>query len=117
MGDLGVPADERPVPLWAILLVMVLILTGGGFLAGTLLDDGKDAVSYPANWDARVLPYAKIAEKQRGLLFRHPVTVRFLPAEKFKKGVTTDEKELDTEDRKEIEQFTGMMRALGLDQG
>ena len=117
MSDFGVPADERPVPLWAILLVMVLILTGGGFLARTLLDDGKDAVSYPSSWDPRVLPYAKIAEKQRGLLFRHPVTVRFLPAEKFKKGVTTDEKELDKEDRKEIEQFTGMMRALGLIKG
>ena len=117
MSNLGVPADERPVPLWAILLVLVLILTGGGFLARTLLDDGKDEVSYPANWDPRVLPFAKIAEKQRGLTFRHPVTVRFLPAEKFKKGVTTDEKELDKEDRKEIEQFTGMLRALGLIKG
>lgn len=127
MSNFGVPsAAPRPappsdepsnVPLWAILLVLVLILTGGGFLARSLLDDGKDEVSYPASWDPRVLPYVKIAQKQRGLTFRHPVTVRFLPPEKFKKGVTTDEKELDKEDRKEIEEFTGMMRALGLIKG
>ena len=69
---------------------------------------------HPAAWDARIQPYVKIAEKQRGLEFLHPVEVRFLPPAKFEKTVTTDEKELDKDEREEIEQFTGLMRALGL---
>ena len=106
------------MPIWAILLVVVLILTGGGFLARTLLDDNDSGgPSYPKAWDSRILPYTKIAEKQRGLLFKHPVTVRFLPPKEFEKTVTTEDKELDKDDRTELKQFTGLMRALGLISG
>jgi hypothetical protein len=72
------------------------------------------APSYPAQWDSRVAPYAKIAEKQRGLLFLHPVAVRFLPAAAFEKTVTTDQKKLSAKDRTEVEQSTGLLRAFGL---
>ncbi|MEO7351997.1 MAG: hypothetical protein ABIW17_08875, partial [Marmoricola sp.] len=57
---------------------------------------------------------ARIAEKQRGLLFRHPVTVRFLQAAEFEKTVTADEGKLNKEDKTEIEHFTGLLRAIGL---
>jgi hypothetical protein len=101
-----------------MLLVLVLVLTGGGFAARALITSGKpEGPTYPAAWDARILPYAKIAEKQRGLYFKHPVTVRFLPPAKFEKTVTTDDKELDKDDRTELKQFTGLMRALGLISG
>ena len=44
----------------------------------------------------------------------HPVAVRFLPPAEFEKSIAADEKELSPEDRAEIEQFTGLMRAFGL---
>ncbi|WP_027861003.1 hypothetical protein [Marmoricola sp. URHB0036] len=129
MSDLGFPPapQHRPaprfepesrVPIWAIILVVVLILTGGGFLARTLLDSSKHhGPTYPAAWDARILPYTKIAEKQRGLYFKHPVAVKFLPAAKFEKTVTSDEKDLSKNDRKEIDQAMALLRAFGLVKG
>ena len=72
--------------------------------------------AYPAQWDSRIAPYAKIAEKQRGLQFKHPVAVRFMPPAKFEKTVTDDEK-LTADDRAEIEHFTALMRAFGLISG
>ena len=52
-----------------------------------------------------------------GLFFLHPVTVRFLPPAEFEKSIAADKKELSTEDRTEIDQFTGLMRAVGLLEG
>jgi len=101
-----------------MVLVVALILAGGGFLAKLMLNEGKaSGPTYPKAWDSRILPYTKIAEKQRGLLFKHPVAVRFLPPKEFEKTVTTDDKELDKDDRTELKQFTGLMRALGLISG
>ena len=107
---------ERPVPVWVVLLVLAVVVAIGGIGAVVLLQDGKDESkrTYPTAWDGRIQPYVKIAEKQRGLEFLHPVEVRFLPPAKFEKTVTTDEKELDKDEREELEQFTGVMRAVGL---
>lgn len=100
---------------WVILLVLVLVLVGGGFAARALIASGKHhGPAYPATWDDRIAPYAKIAEKKRGLLFLHPVAVRFLPPAKFEKTVTSDDSDLDEQDRKDLRQFTGLMRAFGL---
>ncbi len=71
-------------------------------------------VAAPPQWDSRIKPYADIAERQRELRFLEPVEVRFLPPAEFEKTVTSDEKDLDAKDRKEIKQFTGLMRAFGL---
>ncbi|MCW2761876.1 MAG: hypothetical protein JWR85_2077 [Marmoricola sp.] len=127
MSDLGVrPAEQQTlptahkpssdIPLWVLLVAIVLMLVLAAAAAVVLMGGGKakPARSYPAQWDSRVAPYAKIVEQKRGLFFQHPVTVRFLPAAEFEKGVTSDEKDLDKEERKEIDQVTGMMRALGL---
>lgn len=126
MSGLGSPPPQPPVPppasqspatvsRWVILLVLVLIVAGGAFAARLLISSSQHhGPTYPASWDRRVAPYAKIAEKERGLLFEHPVAVRFLPPAKFEKTVTTDDKDLDAQDRKDIKQFTGLMRAFGL---
>jgi hypothetical protein len=101
-----------------MVLVVALILTGGGFLAKLLLEQGKaSGPRYPKAWDSRILPYTKIAEKQRGLFFTHPVAVRFLPPKQFEKSVTTDDPELSNGDRTELKHFAGLMRALGLISG
>lgn len=72
---------------------------------------------HPKQWDSRVVPYVELAEELRGLTFKHPVTVEFQAPKEFEKGLAADESELDDEDRKELEQFTGMLRALGLVHG
>jgi hypothetical protein len=105
------------IPLWLIFGLVALMVVGAG-LAGVAVLHGKSdkdsGPSYPEAWDSRIAPYAKIAEKERGLTFMHPVAVRFLPAEKFEKEVRTDESELDKEDRAELDQTAGLLRALGL---
>lgn len=59
-------------------------------------------------------PYAKVAEKKRGLPFKHPVSVRFLTTAEFEKPVTADKKKLNADDRTELRHFAGLMRAFGL---
>lgn len=127
MSDLGdsptppPPLPGRPsstIPVWVILLVVVLIVTGGGFAARTLLASGRhEGPTFPSAWDARILPYTKIAEKQRGLYFKHPVAVHFLAPDKFKKTVTGDKKDLSKKDRKDIGDAMGLLRAFGLIKG
>jgi len=77
----------------------------------------NDKRTYPARWDPRVQPYVQVVQQHRGLFFLHPVTVRFLAPAEFEKSIAADKKELSTEDRTEIDQFTGLMRAVGLLEG
>ena len=56
-------------------------------------------------------------EVQRDLPFEHPIYVDFLPRAEFEKKVTADDADLTDEDRKEIERYTGLFRALGLIEG
>ena len=80
-----------------------------------LILSGEDR--YPEEWAAEVRPFAEIAEDERDLEFEHPVHVEFLPVAEFEKQVTSDEGDLSDEDREEIEQVTGMFRAVGLVEG
>jgi hypothetical protein len=108
------PAD---IPKWLILGLVAVMVVGVGLAAFALLQGrshGASGPSYPKTWDARILPYVKIVEKERGLTFMHPVPVRFLSDKEFEKTVTSDESKLDKNERKEIDQYTGLLRALGL---
>jgi hypothetical protein len=69
---------------------------------------------FPQHWDHRIAPYARIAVKERGLEFKHPVPVRFLSPAAFARTVKTDDQQLSKADRREIEQTTGLLRAFGL---
>lgn len=108
-----------------LVLVPALVLAGAGYGAWRWLDiEGLDFLrteeagpSYPDAWDERVEELAEFVEDQRDLDFEHPVHVDFLPDEEFEKQVTADEQDLTDEDREEIEQFTGMLRALGVVHG
>jgi hypothetical protein len=53
-------------------------------------------------------------EKERGLTFLHPVTVKFLEPAAFEKWGRTDAGDLDAHDREQIKQVTAVLRALGL---
>ena len=121
-GSFPLPADlpaplppKRRVPLAAIVAVaIVLPLVIGGLVTFVLLKDDKEKKTYPKTWDSRVAPYVTIVEKERGLTFEHPVEVRFLEAAAFEKTVKNEAKDLDKEDRVEIEQMTSLFRAFGL---
>lgn len=112
------PDEPDPqIPMWLIIGLVIVMILGAGLAGVVLLDQMKDkdaGPAYPKEWDARILPYVRIAEKQRGLTFLHPVAVRFLSDKDFEKTVTTDRSKLDKDERKEIEQFEGLFRALGL---
>lgn len=122
------PAPEPPqpdsfIPLWAVLTAIAVMLAGAGVVAYVVLSGALDTKEeqhgpvYPTAWDPRIAPYVTFVEQKRGLAFLHPVAVRFLGEKDFEKTVRSDENELDAEDRKEIDQATGLYRALGLISG
>lgn len=122
LGESAAPAagEDPPspaVPTW-LLVGLVLVMVAGAGLVTFVLLHGQQAKAtgptYPSAWDPRIVPYVKVVEKQRGLTFLHPVAVQFVSDKDFEKKVTTDESTLDAKDRREIEQFTGLMRAIGL---
>lgn len=118
-GPASFEADdaEPQIPTWLILGLVVVMIAAAGLAAFVVLDQRKDkddGPSYPKAWDARILPYVQIVQKQRGLTFLHPVAVRFLPDKEFEKTVRTDQSELSKDDRKQLDQMAGVLRALGL---
>ncbi len=96
-----------------VLVAVVVMLAMAAATVFVLMRDSGER-SYPAKWDSRVAPYVQLVQKQRGLFFLHPVEVRFLPPAEFAKTIAVDKKELSLDDRTELEQFTGLMRAFGL---
>lgn len=112
--DGGVATLRRKRPWISTLLVVALIAGLGAVVGFAFKDDGP---RYPKTWDPRIAPLAEIAAKDRGLAFKHPVYVEFLSPEKFAAQVTTDNKSLSADDRKQLAQTQGMLRALGLISG
>ena len=80
-------------------------------------DNGPKGPPHPSKWDASVQKYVDFVEKKRDLKFTQPVYVDFLADAEFTENVTADDDDLTDEDRKEIEQSTGLLRALGLVEG
>ena len=79
-----------------------------------LVEDGPAAASYPPHWDARVEPYAKIAEKSAASPSSTRWTVRFLPAAEFEKTVRPRTEGAQQGRTHRARQFAGLMRAFGL---
>ena len=99
--------------------MLALALVTAVAVAGVVvsLDKGPQGPPHPAKWDARVQKYVDFVEKKRDLEFKHPVYVDFLPADEFKDQVTADRDDLSEDDLEELEQATGMFRAVGLFEG
>ena len=108
------PLASRGPRRWlAAGIAVALLLAGAGAVAVAVLMRG-DAGTHPEDWDPRVLSFVDVVEEQRALDFEHPVEVRFLTGKAFEREVTTDEEDLDADEREEIQQFGEVMRALGL---
>ncbi|HEV8297654.1 MAG TPA: hypothetical protein VGQ20_10160 [Acidimicrobiales bacterium] len=92
--------------------VVVLALVAVGAIGVITRGDSR----YPEQWDPRIQPLASFVERARGLSFEHPVYVDFSEREDFvaKAG---EGYEMSDEERKEVEQWTGQLRAFGLVRG
>jgi hypothetical protein len=111
--------EPPPRRRWPYVALALVVVAAGGLGVASVLtrDEGPTEPPHPAAWDKRVQKYVDFVEKARDLEFEQPVYVDFLPDEEFEKQVTSDRADLTDEDVKEIEQATGLMRALGLIEG
>jgi hypothetical protein len=103
---------------WPFVVLALVILTAAAAIGAVMVrDDGPQGPPHPSKWDAKVQAYVDFVEKKRDLELKHPLSVDFLPDAEFTEQVTADADELTDEDRKQIEQSTGLLRALGLVEG
>jgi hypothetical protein len=110
-GERAVPVGLR-WPLWQVATAMGIITTlSAGVTVVVLRQPGND---YPKEWDPRVAELADFVQRERGALYEHPVPVDFLSPEEYSQRTRTEEGTLSDDDKAELEQFEGTMRALGL---
>ena len=113
VGDVfGTPAAQPSRGGVRILSVFVVILLVAA-AAGVYFSRRDSGPGHPKEWDPRVASIASFVEAQRGARFEHPVYVDFLPVDGFKQEVNISEDVTD-DDRKELEQAAGALRAVGL---
>jgi hypothetical protein len=106
-------ATSRPRGRGAAIVATALfiaLLTSSVFVAVTRPTQSF----YPRQWDARVAGIAESVARLRGLSFRHPVPVRFLPPSEFERRAAADIEGLDDEARSEVERSEKVLRAVGL---
>ncbi|MEO5710530.1 MAG: hypothetical protein ABIQ59_11995 [Nocardioidaceae bacterium] len=114
MSHSGVSPSSTSTRATSVLLALVLLVAGAAVGTAVGVGPASADTATPTQWDSRIAPYAKIAEKLRGLTFDAPVPVRFLSPAKFEKTVTTDDTSLTAADRRDLRRYTGLLRALGL---
>ena len=96
-----------------IAVAVVMIAGAAGAFAITRGDGGP---KHPKAWDPRVTEFVSFVERERGHQFEHPIEVAFLSDAEFRKRVTSHD-ELTDEDREDLDQLSGVVRALGLAEG
>jgi hypothetical protein len=72
--------------------------------------------SYPAAWDPRVAPIAAFVQTQRGLTWKHPVKVEFLPPAKFN-ALMAKENAPSAQASGQAQTIFDVMRAVGVASG
>jgi len=105
------PRRRRWVP---VAIVVALVASAAG-VAGWRMR--SSAPGHPSAWDPKVADLVQFVEHDRGMTYKHPVYVDFLPDAEFRKTVTGSDSELSAKDRKQLGAATGMLRALGLIDG
>jgi hypothetical protein len=110
--------DPPPRRRWPYAVVALAVIAAAVVvLAAVRHQSGPEGPPHPSKWDPRVQQYVDFVEKERGLDFTHPVYVDFLSDAAFTEQVTTDRDELSDDDLEELDQYAGMLRALGLVEG
>ena len=94
-------------------LLLVAVVAAAAVATGLWsLNDDPDEPE--VEWDPKVAGLAAFVEDERDLEFDHPVAIDFLSEREFEKEVTSEEEDLSDEEKEEIEQTGGLLRALGL---
>jgi hypothetical protein len=118
MPSAGAPRVPRPRSPRTIrrfsgaigVLIVVVVVGGLAIPVSSLVRGGK--AFWPRDWDPRIAAIAQRDEKLRGLQYEHPVVVRFLPDQAFKKLASAGEG-VDSAARAEIAREAATFRALG----
>src|SRR5579884_2219055 len=105
---------RRSRPLLLALAAIAVLLIGGA--VALVRSGGRSTPSYPAAWDPRVSGIVQFVEQHRGMLFEHPVAVRFLPDSQFEKKVSVPQP-TSKSDKEALSRALGELRALGLVHG
>jgi hypothetical protein len=92
-----------------IAIALLVVIAVGGYLIGR-----PGSKSYPKAWDPQVAAIAQQVASLRGLPFKHPVRVRYVPEAKFRRGVGVDKTKLSEQQRKRVEDLGATLRAFGL---
>ncbi|HEX5613857.1 MAG TPA: hypothetical protein VFZ83_01755, partial [Acidimicrobiia bacterium] len=118
-----VPSDAWRVPsrhgrsnrVIAFGLVITLALAGIAGVAALAFGGSGDG--YPDEWDPAVLDLVEYVERERGLAFNHPVTVRFLDESAFRDEISFSEDDIDPAARATAVGDAAVLRALGIADG
>lgn len=107
--DTHVGTATRPV-LRRALAVLIAVALLSGIVAVAVKDGTQDP---SPSWDERVAPIAEFVEQTRGLEFRHPVPVDFLPRAAFRARLG-QLRAMTLKDRREFDHSISALRAVGL---
>lgn len=82
------PPPPRGRAGWFARLIVALIVIGGLTAAGvvryrTTPTGATGRPSAPTEWDPRIVDLVRFVERERGLVFDHPVATNFLPEDEF----------------------------------
>jgi hypothetical protein len=91
----------------------LIVLVVAALVAGAITILASRGPDYPSQWDTRIQPIAFRVARLRGLTFKHPVKVNFLPPAAFNKLVGSSPEDL-AKHRDEIDQSQRLLRAAGL---
>lgn len=75
----------------------------------------KSAPGYPHQWDSRVALIAQFVQQARGLAWKHPVKVEFLPPARFTAAISA--KSGGTSDTADAQSYMEALRAIGVVSG
>jgi len=77
------PAASKPRRWNRSTVVVAAVVVLALLAAGAVYVVRRERPSYPSAWDPRVAPIAAFVQNARGLTWKHPVSVQFLPTAEF----------------------------------
>ena len=122
LADFPDPTDERRRTgraFFAAATVGLVLAAGAGVMVWGRSEPAADSAPppHPAAWDPRLTQLVAFVENDRGLAFKQPVFVDFLPSSAYEDEASLGDIELSPEERGGIDQIVGQMRAVGLIEG